>query len=220
MNFIPNSFQLPNAIIDSGIITELSANALKCYLVIVRKTAGWHKEWDAIPTAQLMELTGIKKRQTVYSCLAQLEELELITSVKAKGITSKYSLKVVPEKATSREETAPSEEPKPAKPKPAAPDLPEWLDKTVWNTWVTHRKEIRKALTPTSIKQQLKLLEENKHCHVEIIEASIQNGWTGLFKLNKAATSSYKSKEPEVGSIAWMAAQQAQAADTVEVEVA
>ena len=59
--------------------------------------------------------------------------------------------------------------------------LPDWLNADVWNEWVAYRKEIKKTLTPISIKRQLKLLEENKADHIEIIETSIRNGWTGLF---------------------------------------
>ena len=43
--FIVNSFQLPNAVVDE-LLRDISPNALKCYLVIVRKTIGWQKEWD------------------------------------------------------------------------------------------------------------------------------------------------------------------------------
>ena len=68
-NFIPNSFQVPNVLIDDGVIASLNANSLKCYLVIIRKTTGWQKEWDYIATTQLMELTGIKKKLTIYNCI-------------------------------------------------------------------------------------------------------------------------------------------------------
>lgn len=101
MSFEVNSFQIPNALIDSGLIANISPNELKCYLVVVRKTAGWHKEWDFIPNTQLMELTGIKKRQTIYSCMNKLEEYGLIESTKELGKTTKYKLKAVPIKGTS-----------------------------------------------------------------------------------------------------------------------
>lgn len=107
--FLPNSFQIPNALIDE-LIADISPNALKCYLVIVRKTVGWSKEWDFIPTTQLMEFTGIKKKQTVYSAIAELEELRLIEALKETGKTTKYRLKlaleiVVTKKGTSTEDS-------------------------------------------------------------------------------------------------------------------
>lgn len=60
-------------------------------------------------------------------------------------------------------------------------DLPDWLDKETWEMWVNYRKEKKKPLTGTSIKLQLKLLEEHKSDHKSILLKSIQNSWTGLF---------------------------------------
>jgi hypothetical protein len=61
--------------------------------------------------------------------------------------------------------------------------LPEWLNKDVWKNWVEYRKEKKQKLTPRSIAMQLKELEKDKEHHVEILEQSIRNGWTGLFPL-------------------------------------
>lgn len=58
---------------------------------------------------------------------------------------------------------------------------PFWLNKEAWKDWETHRREKKKPLTPLSTKKQLKMLENYKKDHVEIIETSIRNGWTGLF---------------------------------------
>lgn len=64
-----------------------------------------------------------------------------------------------------------------------ASPLPDWINASAWAEWVKYRKEIRKPLTKTSITKQLKLLEANKADHVEILNQSMQNGWTGLFPL-------------------------------------
>lgn len=104
-NFIPNSFQIPNSLIDE-LIAEISPNALKCYLVIVRKTIGWNKEWDLISTTQLMEITGIKKKQTVYAAISELEDLGLIESLKETGKITKYRLKVVSEIVVTKKGTS------------------------------------------------------------------------------------------------------------------
>jgi hypothetical protein len=71
---------------------------------------------------------------------------------------------------------------------------PTWLDKETWSEWVQYRKEIKKKLTPTSIKRQLALLENNKKDHKKIIIQSIRNGWTGLFPLKDV------SQTPQTGS--------------------
>ena len=107
--FIPNSFQIPNALIDE-LMCEISPNALKCYLIIARKTTGWQKEWDKISTTQLMKLSGIKKKDTVYKAMKELEEFCLIESEKTLGKLTEYRL--VPKNGTS---TNKSNEPVPEK---------------------------------------------------------------------------------------------------------
>jgi predicted transcriptional regulator len=69
------------------------------------------------------------------------------------------------------------------KKKEKSDDLPDWLDKKAWSEWVQFRKELKKTLKPSTIKKQIKFLEENKADHVQIIDQSIMNGWTGLFIL-------------------------------------
>lgn len=90
-NFIPNSFQIPNIIIDE-VMKQVSPNALKCYLVIVRKTTGWNKEWDKISTTQLMQFTGIKKKETIYNSINELESINLIETVKTNGKLTSYKV--------------------------------------------------------------------------------------------------------------------------------
>ena len=66
-------------------------------------------------------------------------------------------------------------------------NLPDWLDKDAWESWVKHRTEQKKKLTPQTIKLQLKFLESDVKNHRAIIEQSIQNGWMGLFPLKGTA---------------------------------
>lgn len=89
MSFETNLIQLPNAVVDN-LMRDISANALKCYLVIVRKTKGWNKEWDKISTKQLMEATGIKKPHTVYSATKELIDYGVIESIKEQGKITSY----------------------------------------------------------------------------------------------------------------------------------
>ena len=63
-------------------------------------------------------------------------------------------------------------------------ELPEWLDRGIWNEWVEYRKEKKQRLTPLTIKRQIAFLEENKKDYKKIINLSITNGWTGLFSLD------------------------------------
>lgn len=91
MKYIPNSFQIANAVVDD-FLCLMSGNAWKCYGVIVRKTTGWQKEMDYISVSQFKTLTGIKKDETVTDALKELEELNLIASVKRHGQVTGYRL--------------------------------------------------------------------------------------------------------------------------------
>ena len=74
--FIPNSFQLPNAFVDE-MLAQVSGNACKVYLLIVRKTRGWQKEKDCISYSQIQKITGISSA-TVSKAIDELSELGLI----------------------------------------------------------------------------------------------------------------------------------------------
>ena len=72
----------------------------------------------------------------------------------------------------------------------------------IWLEWVTHRREIRKPLTSTSVKQQLEMLEAHPD-PVACIRASLQGGYTGVFPERglpaKSATQSSTSLTPRNG---------------------
>lgn len=113
-DFIPNSFQVPNALVDE-IIATLNPNSLKCYLIVIRKTVGWQKEWDKISTTQLMELSGIKRKDTVYNCMKELEGLGLIESIKEQGKLTKYRLVLKNRTGTDKPSQTSTEKPYPTK---------------------------------------------------------------------------------------------------------
>lgn len=76
-NFIPNSFQVPNALIDD-LLCDLSGAELKIYLTIARKTKGWNKEFDAISISQFKNLTGLSNRSVINACDSLIEKGLLI----------------------------------------------------------------------------------------------------------------------------------------------
>ena len=76
--FIANSFQLPNAFVDE-MLCKLSGNACKIYLLIVRKTRGWHKEADKISYSQIQKYTGVNHRATVSKAIDELLGIGLIS---------------------------------------------------------------------------------------------------------------------------------------------
>ncbi|KAA3639428.1 MAG: hypothetical protein DWP95_10300 [Proteobacteria bacterium] len=94
-DLIPNSFQVPNAFVDV-IMSDISGNAVKCYLLIVRKTVGWGKEKDRISVSQFRKYTGISKDGTITKITKELEDFGLITRHKELGKITEFSLRLPP----------------------------------------------------------------------------------------------------------------------------
>jgi len=65
------------------ILPELTANGWKVLCFIIRKTKGWHKEWDGLSYSQIMKGTGIKSSATVSKVLTELLDGDYIRQVKA-----------------------------------------------------------------------------------------------------------------------------------------
>ena len=89
--FIPNSFQIANAVIDEY-LSQMSGNALKCYILIVRKTRGWQKTHDSLSISQIQKYTGIKKEETVQKAINELVDLGLIGKQSRIGLPNVYFL--------------------------------------------------------------------------------------------------------------------------------
>ncbi len=67
----------------------------------------------------------------------------------------------------------------------------EWLNQEAWSEWISYRKEIKKKMTDRTVKLQQSLLKTySKEEQKMIIDASIRNGWTGLFELKTAKSNS------------------------------
>ena len=95
--FIPNSFQISNAFVDE-MMGELSGNAVKCYLIIVRKTRGWGKESDAIAISQFIDGKKLKDERTVRAALDELLAVGVVGKMDFKGRPSVYFLAKPPAK--------------------------------------------------------------------------------------------------------------------------
>jgi hypothetical protein len=71
--------------------------------------------------------------------------------------------------------------------------------KDAWELWVQHRKEIKKKLTPTSVKLQFKqLAAKNETEAIAMIKKAIEKGWTGLYELEE------KDKVPKIDELSSM----------------
>ena len=91
------------------------------------------------------------------------------------------------DKTRTTEEKRREENKDPQKPPKGAPavdaSLPFTSDafQSAWGDWCQHRKEIKKKLTPTSVKQQFRKFEEwGEAKSIEVIRYTIEKGWQGL----------------------------------------
>ena len=98
--FIPNSFQIANSVIDEY-LSQISGNALKCYILIVRKTRGWQKTHDSLSISQIQKVTGIKSEKTVEKAINELVELGLIGKQSRFGLPNEYFLISDPKKGVT-----------------------------------------------------------------------------------------------------------------------
>lgn len=89
--WIPNSFQLPNALVDDKYLVELKGSPLAMYIFIVRKTRGWQKDCDRISLSQFSEFTGYGK-DAVLTGVDKLVDLGLIKRSTFENKTSFYEL--------------------------------------------------------------------------------------------------------------------------------
>lgn len=121
--FIPNSFQISNEFVDS-LMDELSGNAVKCYLKIVRKTRGWGKESDAIAISQFIDGKKLKDERTVKAALSELEKAGLIQKHELSGRPNVFSLTTPPSKIVPPAKNVPTTKNAPTPPSKIVPTTP------------------------------------------------------------------------------------------------
>lgn len=98
--FIPNSFQIANSVVDEY-LSKMSGNAWKCYVLIVRKTRGWQKTHDSLSISQIQKFTGIRKEETVQKAINELVKLGLIGKQSRIGLPNEYFLTSDPKKGVT-----------------------------------------------------------------------------------------------------------------------
>ncbi|MCW8960172.1 MAG: replication protein [Ignavibacteriaceae bacterium] len=209
-NLIPNSFQLPNAFVDH-LMMQLSGNATKCYLLVVRKTVGWGKESDRISISQFQKHTGVNDKKTIHKVVKELEEFGLILSKKERGLITEFSLNFEPldqyqkttpvPKNTSTKKRVKSSTKKrystkdtiqnPIKEKRnkkesldlSEIDFPKNLHIPTWQSWMDYKQQIKKPYkTERGIKTAMNQLAELSHEQQEAcINSSIMNEYQGFF---------------------------------------
>lgn len=83
---------------------------------------------------------------------------------------------------------------------PLSIPIPDWLNQQAWMDWISNRAETKKPFkTERGIKAAFKLLKEcldEGHDPVDVINASIANGYQGLFKPKYPIKKSNGFKQP------------------------
>jgi len=115
----------------------LSGAAVKIFIIVSRKTVGWHKDTDSISLSQMQNLSGLSKKQ-VIKAVNELEKIGLIKVDKVVGKTSDYTLNY-----TSKENT-------PVK-KVHQSGVESTPDEPLTGVESTHTKEIVKETTTKEI---------------------------------------------------------------------
>ena len=100
--FIPNSFQVPNALVDD-LMAELGGVELKFYLLVIRKTKGLSKEFDAISLSQFVTFTGAGKT-AVINALKNLVDAGLLVRKVGVRNTSVYAINLFKNNTSSESE--------------------------------------------------------------------------------------------------------------------
>jgi|14BtaG_2_1085337.scaffolds.fasta_scaffold22311_4 hypothetical protein len=103
-----NAFQVPNVVVDEY-ASQLSGNAFKLLVLIIRQTKGWHREWDAISASRMANILNMKLTKNVYPYIKELEDFKLIKVSKKLGRISQYSLtQPVPNEGSTQKSTSTS----------------------------------------------------------------------------------------------------------------
>ena len=200
----PNYTQIPNIYFDE-IMQILNQTENIVFLVIMRKTFGWHKKRDNISYSQIMELSGIKSRSTVSTALKGLLEKGLIETLKTGQLinytvsinglvqkidqskfctgTSPNSVLVEPKTSPNSVHTKESNINKFKKNigiKKIIADKPESVSQEVWDEYVSLRKQKRTTVTPLVIKGIEREAEKAGLSLQDALVTCIERGWQGF----------------------------------------
>jgi len=92
-NNILHFTKIPNTFIDEWLL-KLSGTATKVFLVILRKTIGWHKESDVISISQIEKHSGLSEN-SVLTGLKELKLFNLIETTKeGRGKATRIEYKI------------------------------------------------------------------------------------------------------------------------------
>lgn len=187
-------------------INSLTGDERSCWITLLALASSESKDGTVkkLEEKTLFEMAGVKIYTPIFKTLQDLDMISvgngIVTVLNWEKRQYSESLNRVREfrKREGNEDVTTYKNRKEKKREEEKRELPPWLNKKAWETWEKYRKEIKKKLTPTTVRQQLRFLEENKSDHTEIIRKSITNGWTGLFPLKEGQRKPNKYVEPNL----------------------
>jgi len=200
----PNYTQIPNIYFDE-IMQILNQTENIVFLVIMRKTFGWHKKRDAISYSQIMSLSGIKSRSTISAALKGLQEKGLIETLKTGQLISytvsinglvqnidqsKFCTGTSPNSVLVEPKTSPNSVHTKEKNlnkdkenigiKKIIADKPESVSQEVWDEYVSLRKQKRTTVTPLVIKGIEREAKKAEMSLQDALVTCIERGWQGF----------------------------------------
>lgn len=176
--------------------------SMNCLLLDGNKI-GVNKEVSAWQFSKCLQVSNfVSKSET--KCVSKLETVD----VSSLETHKRHSLKDKKDNINKPPIVPQESNPKPkAKSKAsldaASAEIPEWLSRDTWLSWVSYRKEIGKTIKSSqTITQAINVLTKSREIGYqpeEIINQSIASGWVGIFvpKQPKAPTKHVTKSAPE-----------------------
>jgi len=180
--------------------------SMNCLLLDGNKI-GVNKEVSAWQFSKCLQVSNfVSKSET--KCVSKLETVD----VSSLETHKRHSLKDKKDNINKPPIVPQESNPKPkAKPKTsldaAVAEIPEWLSRETWLSWVSYRKEIGKTIKSSqTITQAINVLTKSREIGYqpeEIINQSIASGWVGIFvpKQPMAPTKHVTKSAPENFSV-------------------
>lgn len=139
----------------------------------------------AEPLPEVTEAPGSTPTKTDRGDLSEVigDPYQIRQGTPTKSDRQRESLEESPSKRVLRRDkgSRPGPEKNSTKFDPLSVELPEQVTPEVWSEFVAHRREIRKALTPTATQRLLRNLESFGPAADQALRNSVANGWTGVF---------------------------------------
>lgn len=73
------------------------------------------------------------------------------------------------------------------------------LNEQAWNKWVAYKKQLHKKFVPASMEAAQKKLAAFGEYQMQVVDQSIERGWSGLFELPKSQVKRLDAQTKKVG---------------------